>query len=1035
MKSEPPASASNPFFSHPILNSPYEPPTRHWELDQDGQPTQRITEGRRRAEFITPIPRPKKRTKAATQAALVFGEDKGISTREQEYDLKSIITAVRGHVEVWRSRPPTQWGVTPETARLLQHWRQHKFGNVRPFFCQVEAVETAIWLTEVAPNEKVGKSLLEHLASANRDANPELKRLALKLATGAGKTTVMAMLIAWQTINAVRRPGSKQFTRGFLVCAPGLTIKERLRVLQPHDPDSYYADRELVPSDMLDDVHRAKIVITNFHAFKLRERIELSAGGRALLQGRTGDDLNTLETDGQMLQRVMPDLMGLKNILVLNDEAHHCYREKPEDPDDEDALKGDDRKEAEKNNDAARVWIAGLESVNRTLGVTRVFDLSATPFFLSGSGYAEGTLFPWTMSDFSLMDAIECGIVKLPRVPVAENIPGDEMPMFRNLWENIRHDMPKKGRGHGGELDPLKLPTRLQTALEALYGHYEKTFKLWENKGIKVPPCFIIVCQNTAISKLVYDYVSGFIRKNEDGTSTLVNGRLALFRNFDESTLNALPRPNTLLIDSEQLEAGDALDDNFRVMASDEIERFRRERVERTGDARSGENITDQELLREVMNTVGKPGQLGHEIRCVVSVSMLTEGWDANTVTHVLGVRAFGTQLLCEQVIGRALRRQSYELNDEGPDKGFFNVEYADVFGIPFDFTAKPVVAPPQPPRETVQVKAVRPDRDSLEIRFPRVDGYRVELPEERLTAAFDADSVLELTPALVGPSTTRNAGIIGEGVDLNLEHLDKMRRSSLLFHLTKRLLDTKWRDPGEAPKLHLFGQLKNITKQWLDTCLVCKGGTYPALLMYQELADVACNRITAAITRKFQGDRPIKALLDAYNPTGSTSHVRFNTSRAERWETSSKSCPVNWVVLDSDWEAEFCRVAESHPKVRAYVKNHNLGLEVPYRYGSEIRKYLPDFVVLVDDGHGPNDLLHLVVEIKGYRREDAKEKKSTMDTYWVPGVNHLGTYGRWAFAEFREVYEIESDFKAKVATEFNKMITTATAQPATGGR
>ncbi len=1020
---------SNPFFDHPVLNSPYARPTRHWELDEHGQPTQKTLETRRRAEFITPIPKPKKRKRSAKQEEIVFDEGKGVSTKEQQYDPTSIINEVRGYVDVWRALPsPSQWQVTPETARLLEHWRNHQFGNIRPFFCQVEAAETAIWLTEVAPQSKNGKRILDHLASANKDANPELMRLALKLATGAGKTTVMAMLIAWQTINAVRRPASKQFTRGFLVCAPGLTIKDRLRVLQPNDPDSYYASRELVPGDMLDDVNRAKIVITNYHAFKLRERIDLSKGGRQLLQGRTGEELDTKETEGQMLQRVMPDLMGMKNILAINDEAHHCYREKPTDSDDED-LKGDEKKEAEKNNEAARLWISGLEAVNRKLGLSRVLDLSATPFFLRGSGYAEGTLFPWTMSDFSLMDAIECGIVKLPRVPVAENIPGDEMPMFRDLWENIRKDMPRKGRGEGEELDPLKLPTRLQTALQALYGHYEKTFNLWKEKGIKVPPCFIIVCQNTAISKLVYDFVSGFHRKNENGTTTQINGQLALFRNFDETTGNALPRPNTLLIDSEQLEAGDALDDNFRSMAADEIERFRREIVERTGDARAGDNITDQELLREAMNTVGKPGQLGGGIRCVVSVSMLTEGWDANTVTHVLGIRAFGTQLLCEQVIGRALRRQSYDLNEEG----LFNVEYADVFGIPFDFTAKPVVAPPQPPRETVQVKAVRPDRDALEVRFPRVEGYRVELPEERLSADFNDDSILVLSPDIVGPSITRNSGIIGEGVDMSLKHMKDMRPSELVFRITQRLLYKNWRDPGDDPKLHLFGQLKRITKQWIDSCLVCKGETYPALLMYQELADMACNRITAAITRQFIGERPIKALLDPYNATGSTKHVRFNTSRTDRWDTSGPPPKnhVNWVILDSDWEAEFCRVAESHPQVIAYTKNHNLGLEVPYRYGSEMRKYLPDFIVLADDGHGPNDPLHLIVEIKGYRREDAKEKKSTMDTYWVPGVNHLGSYGRWAFAEFTEVYQIESDFKAKIEGEFNKMIASATAETA----
>ena len=458
-------------------------------------------------------------------------------------------------------------------------------------------------------------------------------------------------------------------------------------------------------------------------------------------------------------------------------------------------------------------------------------------------------------------------------------------------------------------------------------------------------------------------------------------------------------------------------------------DRFRREIIERTGDRRQAENLTDQELLREVMNTVGKEGRLGESIRCVVSVSMLTEGWDANTVTHVLGIRAFGTQLLCEQVIGRALRRQSYDLNEDGPNKGLFNVEYADVLGIPFDFTAKPVVAPPQPPRETIQVKAVRPERDPLEIQFPRVAGYRIELPEERLTAVFNDDSILELSPDLVGPSITRNSGIIGEGVDLSLKHLGDMRRSTLLFHVTQRLLYTKWRDPGEEAKLYLFGQLKRITKEWLDTCLVCKGGTYPAQLMYQELADMACERITAAITRAEMGSRPIKSVLDPYNPVGSTNHVNFNTSKRDRWETDARRCHVNWVILDSDWEAEFCRVAETHPKVKAYVKNHNLGLEVPYRYGSETRKYLPDFIVQVDDGR--DDPLHLIVEIKGYRREDAKEKKSTMETYWVPGVNNLKSHGRWAFAEFTEVYQIEADFEAKVEAEFNRMIETATAQSA----
>ena len=1007
----------NQFFEKPILNSPYNYPVHYWELDNTGQPTQQIIEKRRPAEFITPIPKPRKQKGAQQQEALLF--DETLSTQAQQYH-SAIINSVRAEVDKWRAlKNPNDWRVTPETARLLQHWRHHDFSGVRPFFCQVEAIETAIWLSEVAPQAgKVGQIFIDHLDSANNDANPELMRLALKLATGAGKTTVMAMLIAWQTVNAVRRPNSKKFTRGFLLVAPGLTIKDRLRVLQPNDPDSYFRQRELVPGDMLGDLDRAKIVITNYHAFKPRQRIELSKGGRLLLQGRGGDELDTLETEGQMLQRVMPDLMGLGNVMVINDEAHHCYREKPGAKADAADLKGDDKKEAEENNEAARLWITGLESVKRKLGVARVFDLSATPFFLRGSGYAEGTLFPWTMSDFSLMDAIECGIVKLPRVPVADNIPGAEMPMFRNLWEHIRAKMPKKGRGKAEGLNPLDLPTQLQTALEALYGHYEKTFALWAQEKISVPPCFIVVCNNTSASKLVYDYISGFQQPHKDGTSKLVEGRLPLFRNHDEHG-NALGRPKTLLIDSEQLESGEALDDNFRGMAADEIERFRREIVERTGDAQAGQNITDQDLLREVMNTVGKAGRLGDSIRCVVSVSMLTEGWDTNTVTHVLGVRAFGTQLLCEQVIGRALRRQSYELNEDG----LFNVEYADVLGIPFDFNAKPVVAPPQKPRETIQVKAVRPDRDALEICFPRVQGYRAELPQERLTAEFNDDSVLILTPDLVGATETRQSGIIGETVDLNLIHTGDVRPSQVVYELTSHLVLTKYRDANGEPQLHLFGQLKRIARQWLDAYLVCKGGTYPTQLKYKTLADMACNRIESGILRTLVGSRPINAVLDPYNPTGSTAHVNFNTSKTERWETSAQHCQLNWVILDSDWEAEFCRVAEAHPKVKAYVKNHNLGLEVPYRYGSEMRQYRPDFIVRVDDGHGDDDLLNLVVEIKGFRGEDAKVKKETMDIYWVPGVNNLGTHGRWAFAEFTEVYQMQMDFAKKVKGEFDKLV------------
>jgi type III restriction enzyme len=1003
------------FFERPILNSPYRPPTRHWELDADGQPTTKIVESRRRSDLVTPVPKPKKQSgkgpKGKNQDAFTFEDGKGLSSADQEYNPTPIINEIRGYVEAWRNLPRTeQWKVTPETARLLQHWRHHDFQGVRPFFCQVEAVETAIWLAEVAP--QLGPRyarFTQHLKDANAQANPELIRTALKLATGAGKTTVMAMLIAWQTVNAVRHPNSKTFSRGFLIVAPGITIRDRLRVLMPNDPDSYYRERELVPADMLGDIAKAKIVITNYHAFKLRERIDLSKGTRSALEGWREEKLQTTETEGQMLQRVMPELMGLKNIVVLNDEAHHCYRERVADP-VEDDLKPEEKEEAKQNAEAARLWIAGIEAVKRKLGLAMVYDLSATPFFLRGSGYAEGTLFPWTMSDFSLMDAIECGIVKLPRVPIASNADEGDMPIFRKLWDHIGKDMPKKGRGSGGQLDALKLPVKLLTAMEALYGHYQETYDLWQQRGIRVPPVFIVVCNNTATSELIYRYISGFRHAAPDGTETFHQGALELFRNYDEYG-NRLARPNTILVDSAQLESGEALDKDFRALAADEIERFRQEMVERSGDIRAGETIDDATLLREVMNTVGKPGRLGEQIRCVVSVSMLTEGWDANTVTHILGVRAFGTQLLCEQVVGRALRRQSYELNEDG----LFNVEYADVLGIPFDFTAKPVVAPPTAGKDTVRVHAVRPDRDALEITYPRVEGYRVELPEERLEANFKPDHRLELTPELVGSTSVQMRGLVGEGAELNLDHLDEVRESTVLFHLTRHLLYHTYREPNEPPKLHLFGQMKRIARQWLDGgYLDCKAGTKPAQLLYLELTERAANKIKAAITESLVGENTIKAILDSYNPTGSTRFVNFNTSKP-RFAPRPDRCHLNWIVADSDWERDFANIAENHPRVLAYVKNQGLGFEVPYLLGTVAKRYRPDFILRVDDGRP--EPLNLIIEVKGFRGEDAAEKANTMHAFWVPGVNNLGAFGRWAFAEFRALHDMQDELDRLIAS------------------
>lgn len=616
------------------------------------------------------------------------------------------------------------------------------------------------------------------------------------------------------------------------------------------------------------------------------------------------------------------------------------------------------------------------------------------------------------MSDFSLMDAIECGIVKLPRVPIIDNVPGGDTPKFRDLWDEIKKgpvQLPRKGRSKDGPLDPQRLPPILCSALDALYGHYEETQTLWRESGVGVDPVFIVVCNNTATSKLVHDYIAGYDQVLGDGSVRPVAGKYPLFRNTDPDGV-AVPRMRTLLIDSVQLESGEAISPEFKAAAAEEIARFKDELVQRTGDRRAAEQVSDEDILREVMNTVGRKGQLGEHIRCVVSVSMLTEGWDANTVTHVLGVRAFGTQLLCEQVIGRALRRQSYTLQPDGR----FKAEYADIFGIPFDFTAQAVKSKPSKPDDLVTVRAVSPDRDKLEIRFPRVDGYRVELPQERITARFDENSKYELNPLEVSATTTTNSGIVGATADFTLKHLESERQSTIVFKIANYVLERYFTDEDGRPKLHLFPQIKSVVREWMDSCLTCTGGTKEAQLLYQVITDKVASRIHDAITRANSGGGAVKAILDPYNRTGSTRHVLFTTSKP-RFTTSPVKCHVNYAVLDSDWEAEFCRVAEKHPRVLAYVKNHNLGFEVPYACGTETRRYRPDFILQIDDGRDPADPLNLVVETKGYRGEDAKDKAAAMETYWVPGVNNLGTHGRWAFAEFRSVWTIESEFETLV--------------------
>ena len=965
-------------------------------LDDSGVPTGIPADGRRRSEFIVPVPPPKHKLKA--QASLDL-EDSWGQRKANDY-----INEVRSKVAAWRNLGDAGLaGVTPVTRRLLQHWRSPDRTR-KLFFCQIEAAETAVWLTEIAP-----KAESDRLRTLNAEANPDLLRVAFKLATGAGKTTVMAMLIAWQTLNAARARNANRsrFTDAFLIVAPGITVRDRLRVLLPSDPTNTYLLHDIVPRDMRDDLQRARIVITNFHAFGRRETLDAPKLAKAILGGRDGP-VRTLETDGQMVQRVCKELLGRRRVIVLNDEAHHCYREKvgadgpkPGAP----KLDADSKAEAKRNNAAARLWISGIEALQRVLKQpVGVYDLSATPFFLRGSGYDEGELFPWVVSDFSLIDAIECGIVKVPRVPV-QDLPGADEPIYRHIYKHVRDRLPKAGRGKQAEaLDPEELPSQLAGALQSLYGHYAKVFANWQAKGGPTPPALIVVCNNTATSKLVFDWIAGYEKTMTapDGTpqSVLVPGKLPLLSNVEDGgpgQRRMAPRAQTILIDSEELESGEALSDTFRKLAAPEIEAFKRD-LRARGRHADADAVTDSDLLREVMNTVGQEGKLGEQVRCVVSVSMLTEGWDARTVTHVLGVRAFGTQLLCEQVIGRALRRVSYEpAGVDAAGNGMFEAEYADVLGIPFSFVPANSAADYKPAKPTTRVHAVLPERDALEIRFPRVLGYRVVLPPGRLHATFTEESRFTVTPDMAPPDAT-NAPFVGEGIQLSLQDLAAQRDAAIAFHLAGYTLERWFRDAEGARKPWLFPNLLAITRRWMAECLSCTGGTFPAYLLWRDVGDKAAERIYRACVESEDGAGTLRPIMDPYNEVGSTRHVGFTTTKANFWTADPARCQVNLVVCDGDWEAACAQSLEAMPEVLRYAKNDRLGFEVPYEHGGAEHQYRPDFIAVLDDGAGLDDPLHLVLEVKGQRDAQDDAKHDTMARLWIPAVNAAGCWGRWGF-------------------------------------
>jgi len=990
-------------IENPILNSAFHEPTRHFRFNEQGI-TPDVEEARRVSSYFMPIAQPRR------QGRQMRLETEWTADRLQE---NKRVNRIRQRVAQWRQGGYV--GVTATTARLLEYWT-NPAREKKLFFCQIEAVETAIYITEVA--RKYGDAWIENeLREENDQYNRGLPRLAFKMATGSGKTVVMAMLMAWQALNKLEHRQDARFSDAFLIVAPGITIRDRLRVLLPSDPDNYYRQRDILPAHLLERLGSARILVTNYHTFLPHERGEAARLTKAILT--KGETNPFVETPDQMVRRACRDLGSARGLVVINDEAHHCYRGKADA--EAEVLTAEERSEAKEREAEARIWISGLDAVNAKLGVKAVYDLSATPFFLRGSGYSEGTLFPWVVSDFSLIDAIESGIVKVPRVPVADNSMTGEQPTYRDLWQRIRDGLPKKGRQSDDVASAPHLPAELEGALRSLYENYRKAFSAWEAnvdaqaRGL-TSPVFVVVCNNTNVSKRVFDWVAGWEKPLPDGCTVLVPGALPLFSNEKDGRWTS--RPVSILVDSRQLESGDGMSPEFKKIAAVEIDEFKAEYRARF-PGRSTDDLTDEDLLREVMNTVGKAGKLGEHVRCVVSVSMLTEGWDANTVTHILGVRAFGTQLLCEQVVGRGLRRMSYATNAEG----LFEPEYAEVYGVPFSFI--PTAAVSASPVVGVSATRVRAldDRAGLEIAFPRLTGYRYELGASRLTATFTEASHLALSTKDV-PTKTENAPIVGEKSIHTLDELKQRRPSEVEFLLAKLTLEKYFRGDGEVHadkksphyfdaevQSWLFPQVLGITRRWLKECLTCKDNTFPQLLLLVEYAHDAVDRIYKAIVASEPGTPRLRPILQPYDQVGTTRSVDFDTTKSV-FATLPERCHVSHVVEDSGWEGKLAQTLEDMPDVLAYVKNQGLDFTIPYTLNGADKRYYPDFIVRMRvDGQA--EPVNLVLEVSGQQLKEKAAKVTTAQALWVPAVNNHGAFGRWAFAEIADPWNAEGAIRA----------------------
>lgn len=1039
---------------NPILNNPYEEPAWHYDTDLDGNLDYgRVLPGRRPYTSQIGI-----QPKSQADEALFHGSD-----FESDDPNAAFINRLRDEVKQWREKnyPHT----TRVTRELLFFWFENPDRQYfrKLFFCQREAVETAVWLNEVAGNDpNIGRHILNQLAdrqnTVSNDSDFVLPRIAFKMATGTGKTVVMAMLILYHYINKREYHNDTRFADHFLIVAPGITIRDRLGVLfiddksNPDEANDYYHKRGLIPQNyrQLMGGLNAAVTITNYHVFEPKVfsgKKSSPLDGKLVYNTETGtmEKRDDKEPFSSVISRVLGRNMRGKRIVVINDEAHHCYLPRTS----EDKLRDEESIEGAEENTKAMVWYEGLRQM-KLLGhrIQNIYDLSATPYYLKGSGYEPYSLFPWVVSDFGLVDSIESGLVKIPFLPTYDNSAALDEPKLRNIYEHIRNELPKKGqRGvrkaaktaetqvskPAGE-QPPQLPELLKMALAQFTNDYKEYDQGLREGGetqmnlFTAPPVFIVVCNNTTVSKEVYKYIAGYETTDAEGNTLFIDGQFDIFSNYHDGIPKQ--KPPTLLIDSEAIDnATTTINDEFKRMFHDEIALFRREYALLHGSG-SADHLTEGDILREVVNTVGKPGLLGGHVRCVVSVSMLTEGWDANTVTHVCGVRAFGSQLLCEQVAGRALRRVNYELRrydaitgEELPEDSRrtkdvvlkFPPEYAHIIGVPFKTFKGGSTPRPKGPKPKTVIRALS-ERKELEITFPNIEGYRSVSTDGELKADFTGHYRFRLNFNDIPTETTMGNALGDKQIVLKSDYLE-LRDNQVIYELTRRLIHYKFSDPENGRQFQLFGALKNIVRQWYDTQIEILGGDgsleQRRLVIFWDSKATAEN-IYEGIRKAGATTERITGILNYYNPEGSTAHV-FGSTTKSVWPTVKSH--VNAVVADTDsWEQRAAKTLELMPQVQSYVKNHFLGFYIPYMENGQEHRYIPDFIARVQTPH--NEVVNLIIEISGFSndRTGSKEaKRYYTENYWVPAANNLKTFGQWAFLEISDIDNTQALLTEKI--------------------